>query len=184
MSDLTRERQTVLIDASTLARWIGTPVGMLRVEHELVHAVISSNRGQPVFYDPRTHRYADFVPAGGRRSLIGMRGLTLGASTTRHRQGLAGGALYPRAIPCRTSRTPPASCEIPLVAAAFEGLRQAILAIKPHKLPIRDAYGRLVDVIPLTRRWVTPSPFRRDTLFVPASDWTSKDLSALKRQKE
>ncbi len=186
MSDLTRERQTVLIDASTLARWIGTPVGMLRVEHELVHAVISSNRGQPVFYDPRTHRYADFVPRWREAIFDWNAGIDTWGLDYAPPPRTGWRRLVPSRYPivahlARRRRL----ARSPMVAAAFEGLRQAILAIKPHKLPIRDAYGRLVDVIPVDEAVGNAVAFSPgDTLFVPASDWTSKDLSALKRQKD
>ncbi|HEX4171149.1 MAG TPA: hypothetical protein VHY82_01575, partial [Acetobacteraceae bacterium] len=77
----------LVLDISTVARWVGPPVGIVRVEFELAqHAVRHRPDVQLTFYDPLTESLRALQPAW-QRLVLGLDGAidTIGIDFRRHR---------------------------------------------------------------------------------------------------
>jgi len=176
----------LLLDVSTLARWVGPPTGMIRVESELrVAARRLGIDAEAVFFDPSIQAFRSLNGALAER-LLGWHGAvdTYGLDYTLARSG------WRRLVPSRlamvrylerrrlTTATP--------LGIWFAGaLQRAILALRPHRFPFMGGDGERIDLFPADlalgdRVAIGPG----DMIFMASSDWAAKDPQALARLKK
>jgi glycosyltransferase involved in cell wall biosynthesis len=177
----------LILDISTLVRWTGPPVGMIRVESELCRA--ARQQHYPVefaFYDPRGKVFRSLNP-GWREALTGWHAAidTYGLDYMIPRTGWR--RLLPSrlAILRRLERWRLLS-RSPVPARVADLLQRATLSLKAHDFPFADADGNRISLIPIDLALgpaILPQP--GDVILAASSDWSRKDpaaLDALKRR--
>jgi glycosyltransferase involved in cell wall biosynthesis len=176
----------VILDISSLARWIGPPVGMTRVEHELAAYVI---RARPdivlSIYDPMIGAFRTLDPAWAG-VVAGLSGAvdTTETDFRRHRTALQNLLAYRYVVMMRLERWRLTS-RWAGVSAVCDLLQRAVLAVRPHRFPFADAQGERYSLVPYDLAVGEPIRFRRgDIVFSAGSDWTHKDIRVIARLRE
>ncbi|MFO1061552.1 MAG: glycosyltransferase family 1 protein [Dongiaceae bacterium] len=169
----------LLLDVSTLVRWLGPPTGMIRVEQELAYAALGRRGVVPVFFDPAAGAYrglrpkwaellvgpttaldAGVPPRRGWRRLVPPRHRAV-RWLERHRHGGGSGA------------------------ALADRLQRLLFAIPPRYPPMLDREGHRLSMLPADMALGPPLALGpADAMLSPSSDWPYKDtarLAALKR---
>lgn len=170
----------LLLDVSSLVRWLGPPTGMIRVEHELAKAAQGQAGITPVVFDKTAGGYralrpqwaelilgpsatldAGIAPRRGWRRLVPPRhGFVMMLERRRHRGGFAG--------------------------RAANRLQQLLFAIPPRYPPMVDRDGNRLSLLPVDMALGAPIALGPgDAVLSPSSDWPHKDtgqLAALKAQ--
>jgi glycosyltransferase involved in cell wall biosynthesis len=172
--------QRLVLDISTIARWIGPPVGIVRVEYELaLHAARRRPDVQLTFYDPVTRSLRALRPEW-QEVVLGLDGAidTVGVDFRRHRpwwQNLLS-FRYPIVMWLERHRLA-GSGRVSAAAGRLQGLLLRSAARRP---PFFDTSGRRVDVVgydlALGAR-IEPGP--NDTLLSAGSDWLHKGTAML-----
>lgn len=170
---MTRPAGRIVLDISSVARWVGPPVGMIRVEHELArHALGRPDRIALSFFDPSAATFRSvrpkFAPAligwdaaidafgasGAPRSLLSRHPLMM--ALERRRLGASRG-----------------------VAGAIAGMQRLIMfdGMPP---PFADAAGRRCAVVAADLALGAPLELGpHDTVLSAGYDWFDKDPAAI-----
>jgi glycosyltransferase involved in cell wall biosynthesis len=162
----------LFVDVSTLVRFSGPPVGILRVEHEVALQAVARG-GQPVVYDPAARGFRLLHPAWvgallRREALLDpAHGLPRGRRLRRHDLFLA---LERRRLAAPEGRG----------SRAFSAVQRALLAARPPGFRIADGTGRRTPVLPADLALGPPAPLGPgDVMLSPSNDWNIKDPDAL-----
>jgi glycosyltransferase involved in cell wall biosynthesis len=176
----------ILVDVSTLARWTGPPVGIVRVEHELAMRAQSCREGAALaFWDSTAGQFRSLNPKWAP-AILGWRG------TIDPHQPATG----PRRIPTLFSlryriimalerlRLTTGSAR---VARLADRLQRAGLALRRHGFPLEDRGGRRLACV--ARDWAlgeAVSLSQADVVLLAGTDWYHTDpvaIGALKRRR-
>ena len=176
----------LFLDVSTLSRWSGPPVGMIRVESELARlAAAMTPPAEPVFYDPVRKAFRRLSP-GWRDRLLGWHAIldTWKIDYFSHETG------WRRAVPSRQPimrvlERRRLLTRSPFMAGAMEALQRLVLGVRAHGTPFRAADGTRIAMIPADLALGEAVTFAAgDTLFSAASDWGRKDPEELRAMKQ
>jgi glycosyltransferase involved in cell wall biosynthesis len=166
----------LFVDASTLARFSGPPVGILRVQHEVARQA-AARGGTPVVYDAATRAFRLLHPRWAE-ALLGWDALLdpahggpRGRWPRRHDLFLA--------LERRRLAAPDGAAGRLLDAA-----QRALHAPRPPGFRLTDAAGRRIPVLPADLALGPPAPFAPgDLVLSPSVDWDSKDPDAIAEAK-
>jgi glycosyltransferase involved in cell wall biosynthesis len=170
----------LILDISTVARWVGPPVGIVRVEYELAqHAMCHRRDVQLTFYDPLTESLRALQPAW-QELVLGLDGAidTIGIDFRRHRPRWRNmlSPRYPVVMRFEHLRlSGPASTR-----ALAERIQGWLLGADVRRTPFTDRFGRRMAVVPYRLALgdeVQPGP--DDTLLSAGSDWLHKGTAML-----
>lgn len=171
----------IYIDVSSLLRWTGPAVGMMRVEHEVAtRAGFGFDDVSLCFYDISTNSYRSLRPRHAKR-LVGWR--------ARLQPPIPARVGWKRLLPnraklllllerwrltTRNSKT----------ADLMDRLQRLVLSVRAHRFPIDDEHGRL-DIVPVDLAIGEPLLLTsNDTVLSLASDWWQKDMAEIARLKK
>jgi len=172
--------QRLLLDVSTVARWSGPPVGIVRVEFELAqHALHRRHDVILTFYDPVNESLRLLNP-DWQEVVLGLDGAidTVGIDFRRHRPRWRKllSFRYPIVMTLERQRLA-GSGVMPALAA---GLQAPLLRSAPRRTPFFDRAGRRVAVVGYDIALGEPIlPEPADTLLSAGSDWLHKGTAML-----
>ena len=176
----------LIVDASSVVRWIGPPVGIIRVEHEVVAHVLARRPDVLLcFWDAQSRTYRRLQPhwAGivtGWQGAIDMIGRDVRPHLPRWRRWLS---RYPLVMGLERRRLTTGS---PWVARAADLAQRFLLALRRDSFPFADKRGRRLIMVPFdlaVGEDLAPGP--EDVVLSVGCDWMHKeaaDLATLKRQ--
>ena len=172
--------QRLILDISTIARWTGPPVGIVRVEYELAqHAMRHRPDVQLTFYDPVTASLRALQPAW-QEVVLGLDGAidTVGIDFRRHRSRWRNllSARYPAVMWLERHRL----LGPPVTRAMADHMQALLLRSVERRAPFFDRSGRRVTVAAYDLALgalVEPGP--DDTLLSAGSDWLHKGTAML-----
>ncbi|HEY0439246.1 MAG TPA: glycosyltransferase [Xanthobacteraceae bacterium] len=189
--------QRLFLDISTLLRWTGPPVGILRMEAELARYALAHGIGL-VFFDPGRNQYREVLAGPARDVLAGE--LVVDTSHVRdprpERRALLSRAahaaaqeLYPLRRPRRLAIMAIELLRLRLpsgrIRDAVEKVQTALFSERYRKL-LLDKRGRRRAIRPLGRVLGDPVALGPDCVIVSAgADWNTRApavLAALKAQ--
>jgi glycosyltransferase involved in cell wall biosynthesis len=170
----------LILDISTIARWTGPPVGIVRVEFELArHAMRRRQDVQLTFYDPLSGALRALRP-DWRELVLSLDGCidTVGVDFRRHRPRWRNllSPRYPIAMWLERKRLSDGGI-VPTIAQSLQARLLHSVARRP---PFFDQSGRRVAVIGYDLALgheVRPEP--ADTLLSAGSDWLHKGTAML-----
>ena len=177
----------LIVDASSLVRWIGPPVGIIRVEHALVAHVLARRPDVLLcFWDAQSRTYRRLEPhwaaiVAGWQGAIDMIGRDVRRHLPRWRRWLP--SRYPLVMGLERRRLTTGS---PSVARAAGLAQRFLLALRPDSFPFADKRGRRLTMVPFdlaVGEDLAPGP--GDVVLSVGCDWLHKeaaDLATLKRQ--
>jgi glycosyltransferase involved in cell wall biosynthesis len=173
----------LILDISTIARWTGPPVGIVRVEFELAQHVARCRPDvQLTFYDPVTENLRALAPAW-HELVLGLDGAidTVGIDFRRHRPRWRNllSFRYPAVMRLERHRLLGST-----TTQAVVGATQALLLGSAGRgAPFADGFGRRLAVVPYDLALgprIQPGP--DDTLLSAGSDWLHKGTAMLSLQ--
>lgn len=169
----------LLLDVSSLVRWLGPPTGMIRVEQELALAARRRPDIVAVVYDGAVGAYRGLQPHWAELLLGPTAALDAGVPPRRGwRRLVPARHHFVRMLERRRHRGGAGG-------RAAERLQRALFAIPPRYPPMVDAQGRRLALLPADMALGAPLALGPgDAVLSPASDWHFKDtarLAALKR---
>jgi glycosyltransferase involved in cell wall biosynthesis len=175
-----RFMQRLLLDISTVARWSGPPVGIVRVEFELAQHAMHRRRDVILtFYDPvsgslrRLNRAWQEVVLG-LDGAIDTVGIDFRRLRPRWRNLLS--FRYPMVMTLERQRLAGAGV-MPALAGRLQG---PLLRSAPRRAPFFDRAGRRVAVVGYDTALGEPlQPEPADTLLSAGSDWLHKGTAML-----
>lgn len=175
----------LILDISTIARWVGPPVGIVRVESELAqYAARCRPDVQLTFYDPVTETLRALQPEW-QDLIVGMDGAidTIGIDFRRHRPRWRNlvSLRYPAVMRLERHRLVGSAT----VRAAAGGIQALLLGAGARRTPFVDRFGRRVAVVPYDLALgdtVQPGPDA--TLLSAGSDWLHKGAAMLRLQRQ
>jgi glycosyltransferase involved in cell wall biosynthesis len=174
---LSGERR-IIIDVTSLARWAGPPVGIVRVVHALsaagagdralTLAVYDSTRQQFRLLNPRWAEVVlgwaglidRHIPGAFPRNLVSRHGLVMALERLR--------------LTTRAS----------FVARCAGGLQRAVLAARAHQFPMYDPRGARIAVVPADLAFgpeIQPGP--DDTILLAGMGWSYGGVERLRAMK-
>jgi glycosyltransferase involved in cell wall biosynthesis len=172
--------QRLILDISTIARWTGPPVGIVRVEFELTRHVMRHRPDvQLTFYDPMTASLRALEPAW-QELVLGLDGVidTIGIDFRRYRPRWRNllSFRYPAVMRLERHRLL-GSARTQAVARAIQA---PLLGSAVRRTPFVDRFGRRVAVVPYDLA-LGPEirPGSGDTLLSAGSDWLHKGTAML-----
>ncbi|HEY2615944.1 MAG TPA: glycosyltransferase family 1 protein [Acetobacteraceae bacterium] len=176
--------QRLILDISTIARWTGPPVGIVRVEFELAQHVI---RRRPdvllTFYDPVTESLRALELAW-QEIVLGLDGAvdTVGIDFRRHRARWRNllSFRYPAIMRLERHRLIGSA----MTQAAAGAMQALALGSSGRRAPFADRFGRRLANVPYDLALgpqVQPDP--DDTLLSAGSDWLHKGTAMLSLQR-
>jgi glycosyltransferase involved in cell wall biosynthesis len=170
----------LILDISTIARWTGPPVGIVRVEFELAqHAMRRGHGVQLTFYDPVTASLRALEPAW-QKLVLGLDGVidTIGIDFRRPRPRWRNmlSLRYPAVMWLERHRLMGSAA----TSAMANRLQNLLLGSDSRKTPFVDRSGRRVAVVPYHLA-LGPriQPDAGDTLLSAGSDWLHKGTAML-----
>jgi glycosyltransferase involved in cell wall biosynthesis len=161
----------LIVDVSTNARWVGPPVGIVRVEQEIaLQALRRGGQAELAFHDPSIGGLRAIAPRW-RERLMGPGAVldTNGLDVRRHlspwRRALT--PRYPVAMALERARL----AGLPMAGAALD----LLLGRHRHSPPFVDEAGRRMDVVPLGSALGPPLDLGPgDTVVSAGLDWQRK----------
>lgn len=185
MSDPGR-RKRLIFDVTGIACWIGTPVGILRAEHEFARHALSARPDIVLAFYDRAFGFRPLRPEWAATA-IGWQGIIDPFPLVPAPNGRKG---WRRFLPSRYPAI--MALERRRLAATSPALRRLWAALQRLVLlgrvtpPFADAEGRRIDVVPLDLALDAPLQLGPDDVLVMAGmDWLRRDpdeIAALKRQ--
>ena len=174
------------MDVSSVIRWTGPAVGIIRVEHELARHAASRPDAVLCLWDSVIGRFRALDPQWaplviGWNGAIDADGQHIGPRRRGLRRLLP--SRQPMVMVLERLRLTTAS---PLLARLADRLQRVLLAPRQHAFPLDDAQGHRIACVPFDLAVggeVTPGP--RDVVLFAGSDWYHKDpqaIGALKRR--
>lgn len=164
----------LLLDLSSLARWIGPPVGIARVEHALAQAAARRPGTERIIWHKPSQTFRRLDPEWADAILGFAAALDVPAP---NQSPLSRHALFTALERARLTH--------PRLAKLAERAQDAILALRPHGHRLRDAQGRRIAHIPPDMALADDIPLGPgDTLLSAGSDWFHLDAQALARAKQ
>ena len=171
----------LILDISTLARWTGPPVGMIRAESELYRAASAMGLPmEPAFFDPSRAAFRRLNPAYAAK-VLGWHGTIdcYGIDYVLRRQG------WRRSLPSRLAivqwlERRRLTSGSPLIQRAADLLQRAVLMVRRHTFPFQTGDGMRVAFVPhdlALAESFNPGP--EDTILSASSDWQWKDPAAI-----
>lgn len=174
----------LILDVSTIARWAGPPVGIIRVEHELaMHALRRRRDVELCFYDPASRTLRRLAPEW-RETVLGLGGMIdiIWLEYRRHRPAWRNllSARYPLVMALEAQRLSAA----PALAALAAGLQTALLGRDRRRHPFADAAGRRHALVPFGRAMGPPLALApEDTVLSAGSDWLHEGTAMVDLQR-
>ena len=176
MSDSSQRR--IVLDVTSLVRWVGPPVGIIRVMHALAMALRGGSPEQLVAFDVSRGEYRVLDPRW-MDTLLGWSGLV-----DRHlRQA------FPRRLASRSGVVMALerlrlTTDSPMRARVADRLQRLILAPRAHRFPLEDKDGNRIANVPLDLAFGPAVRFRPDdTLLLPGMGWSYLDTDRLRAIK-
>jgi glycosyltransferase involved in cell wall biosynthesis len=176
----------IILDVSSISRWLGPPVGIMRREHALARYALSRRPEiQFSFFDKPTSTFLAIEPAWIERLIGWDHGIDMATPDVRRgRKGMA------RLKPSRYLLTK--ALERRRLTTDRPAIRRAIdlgqwLAWLPRGLPapFTDRYGSRLGVIPRDLALGPPYvPGPNDVVVSVGNDWLDKDATAIARLKQ
>jgi glycosyltransferase involved in cell wall biosynthesis len=170
----------LLLDVSSLVRWLGPPTGMIRVEAELASAAQDRSGITPVVFDKEVGHYRRLQPAWAE--------LVLGPSGTLD-PGVAPRRGWRRLVPARhhfVRALERRRHRGGALGRAAGRLQRLLFAIPPRYPPMVDRQGNRLSLLPADMALGEPIALGPgDAVLSPSSDWHYKDtgrLAALKAE--
>lgn len=174
----------LILDISTVARWTGPPVGIVRVEHELAqHALRQRPDVLLSFYDPTTDSLRALAPRW-QRTVLGLDATidTIAVDFRRHRPAWKNWLSVRYGVVMALERqrlSGPAG-----IARVAGGLQRVVLGRDGTRPPFADQAGRRHGVLPVGMALgpaLSPGP--DDTVLSAGSDWLHKGTALLALQR-
>jgi len=177
--------QRIFIDVSSVIRWTGPAVGIVRVEHELARHAASRPEAVLCLWDNVIGRFRALDPQWAPL-VIGWNGAIdadcqhIGPRRRGLRRMLP--SRHPIVMALERLRLTTAS---PRLARLADRLQRVLLAPRRHAFPLDDAQGHRIACVPFNLavgEEITPGP--QDVVLFAGSDWYHKDaqaVAALKR---
>lgn len=167
------------LDVSTVARWFGPPVGILRVEAALARQALHRADVTLCFFDPATARFRAVDP-GWRETLIGWDGVidTIDIDFRRHRSAWrnARPSRYHLMLTLEVARLRGGA----RLARIADRLQRRVLGPGHDHPPFMDPSGRRIAVVPRRLALGPPiAPGPDDVLLSAGSDWLHKGAAPL-----
>ena len=168
----------LIVDVSSIARWVGPAVGIVRVERELA-AFAEAHRSDTVlsFYDPRIRQFRALRPRW-KETVLGWHGaIEAGAFGTwkRPRPWLPSRGPMMQALERWRLKSPSRAGRL-----AAHQLQRLVLAGRRHEYPFAAADGQRLALVPPDLALgpaIEPEP--GDILVCAATDWLHKDVAVL-----
>ena len=168
----------IVLDVTSLVRWTGPPVGIIRVVHALAMALRDGGDDRLVAYDAARGEYRVLDPQW-RDTLLGWSGLV-----DRHMR-----QPFPRRLASRNGivaalerlrlTTPSAR-----LARWADRLQRTILAPRAHRFPLEDKEGNRIANVPIDLALGPVMRFRPDdTLLVAGMGWSYPNAERLRAIK-
>lgn len=185
MQDVPTRR--VVVDVSTLLRWTGPPVGIVRTQHELaMHA--RSERGEAAlcFWDKVSGKFRALNPSWAPL-VLGWHGAidTAAVDVAPSRRGFRRLILSRQPIVMALERLRLTTQSAPLARLA-DRLQRAVLAPRRHKFRLDDAHGRRLACVPSDFALGEELSFGPgDVVLLAGNDWYYTDpavIGALKQR--
>lgn len=162
----------VILDVTSLVRWVGPPVGIVRVVHALAMVLRDRSPELLVAYDPARGHYRHLAPQW-MDTLLGWSGLIdrhVRQAFPRRLASRAGAVMALERIRLTTRLAPLA-----------DRLQRLILMPRPHQFPLEDKDGRRIANVPADLAHGTPFRFEpTDTLLLPGMGWSYLDPASLR----
>lgn len=177
----------IVVDVSGLVRWIGPPVGIIRVESELARAALRQPNAVLCLWDKKRGRFRSLSPKWvplvtswcGRIDAS-----DFDANLTPKRRG------WRRVVPSRQPiimalERMRLSAQSDLASRVADGLQRIILALRRHGFPLDDDQGRrITSIVPYDLAVgddiaLAPS----DSVLFASFDWYKQDLQAIAKLK-
>lgn len=165
----------VVLDVTSLVRWAGPPVGIVRVVHALAMALRDCCPEQLVAFDPASGEYRG-LDRRWMDALLGWSGLVdrhLRQPFPRNLASRAGAVMSLERVRLTTRLAPMA-----------DRLQRLILAPRPHQFPLEDQDGNRIANVPADLAFGAPFRFRPDdTLLLPGMGWSYLDVATVRAIK-
>jgi glycosyltransferase involved in cell wall biosynthesis len=165
----------VVLDVTSLVRWSGPPVGIIRVAHALAMPLRAQAPERLVVYDNSTGSFRQLAPAW-MDTVLGQSGLM-----DRHIP-----QPFPRNLLSRAGLVM-ALERLRLTnrhAALADRLQRLILAPRPHQFPLEDKEGNRIANVPRDLALGPDYPFGPDdVLLLPGMSWSYLDPATPQRLK-
>ena len=167
-------RRRLLLDVTTVTRWVGPAVGIVRVEHALAMAALRRDDAAVVVEDRRTGAWHGLAPRWAG-TVLGWSGLL-----DRHE-----GRGFPRDLLSRQGAVMALerwrlTTQSRTLAIAAGQLQRAILALRPHRFPFSEAAGGRIANVPTD---MALGPAMRlgpgDTLLLAGGGWSAARAARL-----
>jgi glycosyltransferase involved in cell wall biosynthesis len=175
----------IIFDVSSIVRWVGPAVGIVRVEHALAAYARAGRRNIVLsIYDPASASFFE-VAAPWAESILGWDG-ALDMVTFDYRR------YWPRLRAWRSPRYPlimalerrRLSARSPRIRRAIDAAQKGLWPARRLPLPFADRQGRRFEIVPLDLalgRKVSLGP--RDIVATAGYDWFNQDPVKIAEQK-
>jgi len=172
----------LVLDVSTLARWTGPPVGIVRVEHALAHQARAWRTDASfAFHDPQSGLFHGLDPRWAP-VVTGWDGAVEMFSRTRERgqrrwlpsrYGIVMGLERTRLLSAR-----------PLARRAAGGAQRVVLALRRHAFPVESSRGTRIANVPFEIALGGPTRLGpEDVMLSAGTDWLHKNVQAIAAMK-
>ena len=175
---MSRPARRLIVDVSSIARWVGPAVGIVRAERELaIFAQAHRTDAMLSFYDPRSRQFRTLQPRW-QETVLGWHGaIEAGAFATRVR---ARTWLPTRGPMMQALERWRLTASVRTGKLAAHHLQRLLLAGRRHRYPFAAADGqRLALVPPDLALGPAIEPMPGDILVCAGADWLHKDVTVL-----
>jgi glycosyltransferase involved in cell wall biosynthesis len=166
--------QRIVLDVTSLVRWAGPPVGIIRVVHALAMALRAGSPGQLVAYDTTHGQYRTLDPRW-LDTLLGWSGLV-----DRHMRQTFPNRIVSRSGSVMALERIRLTTDSPWLARLADRLQRIILAPRAHQFPLEDRAGCRIANVPVDLAFGAVMRFQPDdTLLLPGMGWSYLDAERL-----
>ena len=168
----------IVLDVTSLVRWVGPPVGIIRVVHALAMASQAAQPGQLVAYDATRGAYYELNPYW-MDTLLGWSGLV-----DRHIRQAAHRRPISRSSLVMVLERIRLTTDSRWLAGIADTLQRMILAPRAHRFPLEDRDGVRIANVPTDLAFGSAYRFQaNDTLLLPGMGWSYLDAERLRAIK-
>jgi glycosyltransferase involved in cell wall biosynthesis len=174
----------VLVDVSTIVRWTGPPVGIVRVEHELATRAQSSREGSVLcFWDGNAGQFRTLNPRWASL-ILSWRGTIDPHQPAAGQRRIRTLFSFRRPIVMALERLR-LTTRSPRCARLADRLQRAVLALRRHSFPLEDQRGRRLACV--ARDWALGEALsltQADVVLLAGTDWYHTDPAAIGALKQ
>ena len=169
----------VFVDVTSLSRWSGPPVGIVRVERALSDAALRRPDAQPVVFDDERGTFRT-IASEWQDAVLGWSGLIDVYGSTRSFRRLLSRHGIISALERVRLGTPR-----PWIARAADRLQRMVLSLGKHSYPVADEHGRRIANLPVDVALGEPVALGPDDVVLVAGlAWSHMRGRRLARLKE